>query len=442
MKQNVFSVSSLVHYLKQTLDNDSNIRSILIKGEISNFTNHRSGHWYFTLKDAKSRISCVMFASYASRCRFLPKEGTKVIVSASVSMYEAGGSLQLYVNGMQADGLGDLFLQLEQIKKKLSMEGLFDPNHKKSLPVYPMRIGVISARTGAAIQDILTTISRRWPLAEVCFYPSLVQGISASEDIIKNLMRADADGHDVILLARGGGSIEDLWCFNDEKLARCIYAMHTVIVTGVGHETDTTLVDYVSDARAPTPTAAAELITPNISEVGLHIMKMKTVLVNDMKHRLEKEKAALKPLQEHRYMKDPLSYVADSQMKLAMHVKELSIMEHQVHAWSQKLSSLSSHLGLYAKKIEREKMEDVKQKQNLLFVNMEHYKQKANENYMEKVRLLDAFSPLKILTRGYTLTYREEHLVKSIQDVEEQDALRIRMQDGYIHTKVTKKEEL
>ena len=176
MKQNVFSVSSLVHYLKQTLDNDSNIRSILIKGEISNFTNHRSGHWYFTLKDAKSRISCVMFASYASRCRFLPKEGTKVIVSASVSMYEAGGSLQLYVNGMQADGLGDLFLQLEQIKKKLSMEGLFDPNHKKPLPVYPMRIGVISARTGAAIQDILTTISRRWPLAEVCFYPSLVQG--------------------------------------------------------------------------------------------------------------------------------------------------------------------------------------------------------------------------------------------------------------------------
>lgn len=207
MKQNVFSVSSLVHYLKQTLDNDSNIRSILIKGEISNFTNHRSGHWYFTLKDAKSRISCVMFASYASRCRFLPKGGTKAIVSASVSMYEAGGSLQLYVNGMQADGLGDLFLQLEQIKKKLSMEGLFDPNHKKSLPVYPMRIGVISARTGAAIQDILTTISRRWPLAEVCFYPSLVQGISASEDIIKNLMRADADGHDVILLARDRKSV-------------------------------------------------------------------------------------------------------------------------------------------------------------------------------------------------------------------------------------------
>ena len=258
MSQNVYSVSALVHYIKQTLDNDIRIQSILIKGEISNFTNHRSGHWYFTLKDARSKISCVMFSSHARRCNILLKEGMKVIVTASVSMYEAGGSVQLYVTAVRSDGLGDLFLQLEEVKKKLAAQGLFDPQKKKPLPQYPMRIGVITAKTGAAVQDILTTISRRWPLAEVVVYPSLVQGIQASGAIVENLRKADQGGHDVILLARGGGPIEDLWCFNEEAVARAVFAMHTVIVTGVGHETDTTLVDYVSDARAPTPTAAAD----------------------------------------------------------------------------------------------------------------------------------------------------------------------------------------
>ncbi|MBS6182972.1 MAG: exodeoxyribonuclease VII large subunit, partial [Erysipelotrichaceae bacterium] len=180
MSQNVYSVSSLVHYIKQTLDNDIRIQSILIKGEISNFTNHRSGHWYFTLKDARAKISCVMFSSHARRCKILLKEGMKVIVTASVSMYEAGGSVQLYVTAVRSDGLGDLFLQLEEVKKKLAAQGLFDPQKKKPLPSYPMSIGVITAKTGAAVQDILTTISRRWPLAEVVVYPSLVQGIQAS----------------------------------------------------------------------------------------------------------------------------------------------------------------------------------------------------------------------------------------------------------------------
>ena len=282
MSQNVYSVSALVHYIKQTLDNDIRIQSILIKGEISNFTNHRSGHWYFTLKDARSKISCVMFSSHARRCNILLKEGMKVIVTASVSMYEAGGSVQLYVTAVRSDGLGDLFLQLEEVKKKLAAQGLFDPQKKKPLPQYPMRIGVITAKTGAAVQDILTTISRRWPLAEVVVYPSLVQGIQASGAIVENLRKADQGGHDVILLARGGGPIEDLWCFNEEAVARAVFAMHTVIVTGVGHETDTTLVDYVSDARAPTPTAAAELITPDLEEVRMNVSLMRRRLVKDM----------------------------------------------------------------------------------------------------------------------------------------------------------------
>ncbi|MEG1702615.1 MAG: exodeoxyribonuclease VII large subunit, partial [Erysipelotrichaceae bacterium] len=250
MKQVVYSVSTLVHYIKQSLDHDMNIQSILIKGEISNFTNHRSGHWYFTLKDNKAKLSCVMFSTNVARCPLVLKEGMKVIVSASVSMYEAAGTTQLYVNKVQVDGLGDLYLQYEQTKEKLAKEGLFDPSLKKAIPKYPMSIAIISAKEGAAIQDMLITIAKRWPIAQVSFYPSLVQGNQAVASLIECLKKAEQNHHEVILLARGGGSIEDLWCFNDETLARLIVSLTTPIISGVGHESDTTLVDYVADMRA------------------------------------------------------------------------------------------------------------------------------------------------------------------------------------------------
>lgn len=442
MKQSVYSVSSLVHYIKASLDNDVNIQSILIKGEISNFTNHRSGHWYFTLKDAKAKISCVMFSSYARRCKILLKEGMKVIVSASVSMYEAGGSVQLYVTAVQVDGLGDLFLQLEEVKRRLAQEGLFDPQRKKPLPLYPMSIGVITAKTGAAVQDILTTISRRWPLAAVRVYPSLVQGIAAADDLVRHLLEADENGHDVILLARGGGAIEDLWCFNEEKVARVIAAMHTVLVSGVGHETDTTLVDYVSDARGATPTAAAELITPDIEEVRLLVEQQRHRMIKDMQTRLQMAKQSFQVLANHPYMKDPLRYIANEEMKLAMHVKELGQVETLWKQQERRLQQQRGKLAVIADTLQKQSRETFLQKQLKLEHALAYYREQNKQQLQQRLSLLDAYSPLKILMRGYAIPYQEDHVVYRIEDVSENAALRLRMQDGIVHTLVEKKEKI
>ena len=442
MSKPLYSVASLVKYIKGTLDHDMNLQSILVKGEVSNFTNHRSGHWYFSLKDKKAKISCVMFSSYACRCKMLLKEGMKVIVTASVSMYEASGTTQLYVTAVQLDGIGDLFLQLEAVKEKMRLEGCFETSHKKELPLYPMKIGVITAKTGAAIQDILTTISRRWGVCEVQVYPSLVQGAAASKNLIENLEKADQDGHDVILLARGGGAIEDLWCFNEESVARCVFAMKTVIVTGVGHETDTTLVDYVSDARAATPTAAAELITPDIQEVLSGLQETKNRMLQDMRHLYLRQKQQFTQIKEHHYLKDPMSYILREQMTLAMHVQGLSRVEGYLHtqrtAWKDKAHAL----GMASERITSENEKRLQSQSDILQYTMKQYQNKQQESYAKVLSLLDAYSPLKILKRGYAITYRDDHVIKSISDIEVQDTIKVRMQDGFLHANVKKKEEL
>lgn len=438
----MYSVRSLVKYIKGSLDHDIHLQSILVKGEVSNFTNHRSGHWYFSLKDNKAKISCVMFSSYACRCKMLLKEGMKVIVSASVSMYEASGTTQLYVTSIQQDGLGDLFLQLEEVKNRMRLEGCFDEARKKALPLYPMRIGVITAKTGAAIQDILTTISRRWPICDVCVYPSLVQGVSATKHLIENLEKADQNGHDVILLARGGGAIEDLWCFNEEALARAILSCVTPIVTGVGHETDTTLVDYVSDARAATPTAAAELITPNIEDVKNSLSEMKVRMIQDMRQLYMEKKHQLIQIKENRYLKDPMAYIMKEQMTLAMHIQSLGNVEHMIHSQKSMLHQLSNALALQAKKITSENEKQIQSHQDELIYTMKQFTNKQKQAYANQLSLLDAYSPLKILKRGYAITYQQDHVVKSIHEINEHETLRVRMQDGFIHADVKKKEEL
>lgn len=442
MSQAIFTVSNLTHYLKETLDHDMRLQSILIKGEISNFTNHRSGHWYFTLKDVTSKINCVMFSSYASRSRILLKEGMKVLLSASVSMYEANGSIQLYVTNVQIDGLGDLFLQLEQIKERLHKEGLFEVTHKKPLPEYPMRIGVVTAKTGAAVQDILTTIARRWPLADVIVHPTLVQGIHASKDIMQELIVADREGYDVILLARGGGAIEDLWCFNDEQLARTIFHMNTVLVTGVGHETDTTLVDFVSDARAPTPTAAAELITPEIEEVNIQLALLRSHLIRNMNLHLQQDQLKMKHIQEHRYMKEPLAYIREAQMKLAMHVQELSVVEHQMLEAKSVLRLYNEQLTARSQKWRQLGNQQVNDKRQRILYAMTQFHKKTWDQLQTNIGLLDAFSPLKILSRGYHITYHDGHIVKCAEEVEAGDVISMRMQDGVIEACVQKKEIL
>lgn len=429
MSSPVYTVSALVRYIKSALDNDMNLQAVFIKGEISNFTNHRSGHWYFTLKDAKARISCVMFSSYASRCPIMLKEGMKVLITASVSMYEAAGSTQLYVTKVQADGIGDLYLQLEQTKARLAKEGLFDPMHKKPLPTYPMSIGIITAKTGAAVQDMLTTIARRWPLAKVQVYPTLVQGSTASEQLIQVLRRADQNGHEVLLLARGGGSLEDLWCFNDEALARTVYQLKTVVVTGVGHETDTTLVDYVSDARAPTPTAAAELITPDRHEVLQKLTSMRQRMLQALRGLDQKSRSSLESMKNNRYLKNPLAYAERQKLQLAMMVKSLGDVENRVERSRHTLSLEARKLAYQAtlllqqttrrnERIEKQMIDIMQEKTRVYKAQMAH-----------QTALLDAFSPLKILNRGYSIVSKES-IIRSVTQLQLRDEVEIRFADG------------
>lgn len=418
MRNQVWTISTLVRYLKNSLDNDMNIQSILVKGEISNFTNHRSGHLYFSLKDAGGKMSCVMFSSAASKLKIVPKEGMQVIVRARVSLYEAAGNMQLYVTSMQSDGIGDLYLQFEALKEKLLKEGLFDERHKKQLPIYPSSIGVVCAKTAAAVQDVLSIIARRWPIADVRVYPSLVQGEKASEEIIQRLQEADQNQHDVILLVRGGGSIEDLWCFNNEALAYTIFNMNTCLISGVGHETDTTLVDYVSDRRAPTPSAAAEMITPDIHEVyeQIHIYKNRMKIA--IQQKLMNERKSVQYIMDKPIFKNAEYFVQNDKMRLMMIIKSLYNVEKYVQSNAHDL------------KIAKEALI-----QNMLMINKDN-----RTKFKKNVSLLDAFSPLKILERGYSITMKDDTAIRSINDVKENDKIKIMVNDGNMIATIEKRE--
>lgn len=442
MSQRLFEVSTLVHYLKMSIQENVQLQSIMVKGEISNFTNHRSGHWYFTLKDTKAKVSCVMFATYASRNPILIKEGMQVIVSGNMSMYEASGSIQLYALKVQADGLGDLYLQLAQIKEKLQKEGLFDTSHKKLLSEYPMRIAIVSAKSGAAIHDVLITLRSRWPIADVEVFPSLVQGENAAQDIINNLLKIDSLGFDAIILARGGGSLEDLWCFNQEDLVRCIYHLKTFIVSGIGHESDTTISDYVSDLRAPTPTAAAQLITPDIKEIKQQITNRFQLLYQNMKSILEHANKDVNRLMKHHYIKDPTVYIKDLQFKLAMQIKALSIIENQI----QNNRALIIRQKQYVKLITLKKLATYSQDKKTITQNlkksMQYFKASKQKSLQEVIQLMDAYSPLKILKRGYHIAYQKELLLKSIHDVKYDSEIQMIFHDGTLVVEPKKEEDL
>ena len=437
---NLYSVYDVIHYIKNSFDYDQNLKGIYIKGEISNFTNHRSGHWYFTLKDMKAKINCVMFASYARKVPFLLKEGMKVLIYGDITMYEASGSVQLYATNIQMDGIGELFLKLEASKQKLNALGYFDAKHKKPLCKYPMSIGVVCAKSAAATQDVLTTINRRWPICDVEIYHSLVQGVNASADLINNLKIADQNQHDVILLVRGGGAIEDLWCFNDEQLAITIFHMQTLIVTGVGHESDTTLVDYVSDLRAPTPTAAAELVTPNIEEIKNQLDDLKKNMIYLMNQKINNQQQLLKQYQKHRYMQDPMEYIKQLQMEIVMKEQVLlnikDVLDHQKQIYLNCKNQLLKKAQLIYKQNEYQKL----MKEQELIADLKQLMHKLNKQYDMKVSLLEAYSPLNSLKRGYSLIYKEHQLLKSIADLNINDQITITMNDGKVNAKVINKE--
>ena len=432
----IVSVFELTHYLKGTLDSDANIQNILVSGEISNFTNHISGHLYFSMKDDRARLSCVMFRSNAARLRFKPKNGDKVIIKANTSVFESTGQLQCYVTEMKIDGIGDLYLQFEELKKKLHAEGLFDPMHKKPKPLYPMKIAVLVGDKSAALSDIETTFRRRWPIAKVDIYPVLVQGIGSSKDINDKLLMVDEMGYEAIILARGGGSIEDLWSFNNETLARTIYNLKTFIITGVGHEQDYTIVDFVADLRAPTPTASVELITDNINDVLYKISDYKRRLDLSMRRNYALQAERYTNLVNSKVFKDKYYILENKSQYFDYLCSRLYLFNSRLKALDQKLNEYNLRMNHSLNNQINHANTDITNIHNELVNQMNKRLEEAKILLKRNTILLDAYGVDKTLKRGYSLVLKDNHVVKSITNLEINDKIDIKMQDGIINVKV------
>ena len=433
---NFLTVRELTVLIKYNLENDIRFKNILVKGEISNLKIHPSGHWYFTLKDKFSRISAVMFSSYAKNVKIRITEGMQVILTGSIGVYENGGSYQLYVNNIQPDGIGTLYLQFEELKRNLEKEGLFDPKYKKPLPKYPMRIGVISASSGAAIHDIFTTITRRWPISERILIPASVQGLSAAPTIVNALKLADTLNFDVIILARGGGSLEDLWPLNEEIVARAIFEMKTPVVSGVGHEVDFTISDFVSDKRAPTPTGAAEMVTPDINEIRLQVNNLKSRILNNFNNILKYNKQNLNNIKTKNIFVNPEFLYVNSSIILDNYKNKLITNYHKLanNLKNKNLVYLNKMNLLINNKISSYNyLYNYNEKLNLLFNKI--YSQNLN-NFKVNISKLDSLSPLKVMSRGYSYVTKENEIIKSINEVKKDDELELKLVDGKILTKV------
>ena len=410
MNKEYLTVSQLTKYIKYKLDNDVNLREVYLKGEISNFKAHTSGHFYFTIKDEGSRINAVMFASSASKVKFTPEDGMKILVTGRISVYEATGGYQIYVNEMMEDGVGNLYVAFEQLKKKLANEGLFDDRYKKPIPKIPERVGVITASTGAAIRDIISTINRRFPLTEVILLPSLVQGEGAKEDIVRQIKRAEDYNLDVLIVGRGGGSIEDLWAFNEEIVARAIFECPIPVISAVGHEIDFTIADFVADLRAPTPTGAAEIAVPNKTDVINYINQLNLRSRKAVGTILELKKKKLDSIKGHYILNNPLDLYS---------------------AKIQKLDYLTESLVKnYKNIIDKEKIKLNNIKTRPLFSNPLVILDKTKQKYALLLSKLDALSPLKTLERGYGIVKIGDKAVTSIKDLKKDDLINIELKDG------------
>lgn len=437
----VVSISSVIARIKNVLTQTMDLDGIWIQGEISNLTKHRSGHYYFSLKDKSGEMSCVMFSSYVSRLNFNVEEGMRVLVSGSINVYEQRGSLQLVIRQMKQDGLGDLYLEFEKRKQDLLRAGYFDESHKKAKPDYIENIGVVTGAQAAALQDVLSTIQRRWPMMKVTLYPSLVQGSLAPKSLIQSLKEADTHNHDALLIVRGGGSFEDLFCFNDVQLVKTIYSLNTYIVSGVGHEVDTTLCDLVCDHRSVTPTAAAQWVTLDQYEVMTQILKDRELLRQNMSMILNHNKVKLDSYKNHPYLKDPKSFIIEKQLKLDGYNTQI---EHALELELQKKNVIKN----YTQQMHLRMMNIVKVQENKLSMvpeklrsNMQVLLQNSRHSLQKNCALLDAYSPLKVLSRGYSISKIEDKVIKHVKDVARDDIMVTRVNDGVITSCVVSTKE-
>ena len=395
MEYNPITVTDLNKYIKSKIDSDEMLNNVLVKGEISNFKNHYTGHMYFTLKDENSLIKCVMFKTYTTHLSFMPKDGMKVIILGSVSVFERDGVYQVYAKAMKQDGLGSLYEAYEKLKAKLSGEGLFDESHKKKIPFMPKTIGVLTSNTGAVIRDIINVSTRRNPNVHIRLYPVPVQGAGAAEKIAEGIEFMNKNNlADVLIIGRGGGSLEDLWPFNEEVVARAIYNSKIPIISAVGHETDFTIADFVADLRAPTPSAAAELAVANIDDVKSTLFLYNTRYKNALKKKLQLMRLSYEKCMARQAFKNPTQKINEQYIVIDMKVKA---MQHKIQL-----------------KLKEERTKFIKQ-----------------------VSKLDTLSPLKTLARGYSIvTDSSNKIIKSVKDLKEDQNINIRLADGEKQAKV------
>ncbi|MCI5734881.1 MAG: exodeoxyribonuclease VII large subunit [Eubacterium sp.] len=389
MNINALTVTQVNTYIKAILDENVHLKNIYIVGEISNFLHYfRSGHMYFTLKDENSQLKAVMFSSNASRLKFKPNDGMKVLCRGRISVYDKDGNYQLYVDDMQPDGIGTLAIAFEQLKEKLSKEGLFDEVYKKPVPKFPRKIGVATSDMGAAVEDIKNITKRRYPIAELVIVPTVVQGDSAPDDICKSIKILDCrDDIDVIIVGRGGGSLEDLWAFNTEQVARAVFECNTPIISAVGHETDYTICDFVSDLRAPTPSAAAELAVPDSSALISYLDDIKNRLSSLLYNKIDKEYQKLDNLLINTPLENMNDYI-------------------------------------------NQKSDDLEVLQTRLFDGFSYLLEQKSNDLKNKISRLDALSPLKILLRGYTLTSIDGKTVGDVNDIKVGDVIDVTFTNG------------
>lgn len=409
------TVTDINNYIKNIVDGDFFLSNVTLKGEISNLKFHTRGHLYFSLKDENSKINAVMFNYKNLGLNFIPKDGMNVIVKGKVSVFTTGGSYQITVSNMKEDGIGNLYILFEELKRRLEREGLFSPEHKKKLPRIPKKVGVITASTGAAVKDIISTINRRFPLTEIILFPTLVQGVGAKENIVKMINEANESDVDVIILGRGGGSIEDLWAFNEEIVARAIYNSNKPIVSAVGHEIDFTISDFVSDMRAPTPTGAAELVVPSKVEIQSYLNDYKGRIISVINKKIKSYTDTFSKLKSTYILKNPISMYEIDEQKLDNMLEKLgSIMTYKLEREKSKLNNLSKMISpnmLNRLDKEKIKLENIETKLNLL-------------------------NPENILKKGYSLTLVEGKIAKSINSVKKGSIIDTKFSDGIIKSEV------
>ena len=433
-----YTITALNRAIKNMFDEKEQLHHIYLKGEISNFKHHTSGHLYFTLKDENSRISAVMFSTAAKNLKFEPEDGMKVLVCGRVTVYEANGGYQIYVEEMSLDGIGNLYLEFERLKAQLEKEGLFKQEFKKTIPKFPKKIGIITAPTGAAIRDILSTIKRRYPICETILFPALVQGVGAKESIVAQLNRAQDFDLDVIICGRGGGSIEDLWAFNEEIVARAIFASNIPIISAVGHEIDFTIADFVADLRAPTPTGASEMAVPNLVDLNNLIDQYRIRSDEAINNILIINNRKLNELKNSFILRNPMSLYEIKEQKLDVLFDSLNkIINTKLTEYKVRLNNIKSSyilknpLGIYnVKKETIAKYSDSLKKTIISVINTNSY------NYKLLINKLELLNPLNILSKGYSLTTVDNEVVNDSKQVKIGDSINVRLSKGNIKAEV------